>query len=320
MGKPNIIGIVSHQSENGRLEKEKDSEVPLKSEREKLVDISFNRGTLLRTRPCSTKNIRIDQDFPKEKGDENKENLLGDDDATIVISSDEEEDAKKGNDEKRFDFEDLKRRAYQFLDQFFDKNPSMLAELKAKLEMEDLQKERDMRMGMATYRWMESQRKATEEESEGRQGADEGKGKVKCGTTARMYLRKCRLCGWSAISQKELDDHKSIHMQMDRTVKCLQCSMVFFDQRDLRAHEKAAHKSEFHCVYCDKQFRKAAYLEKHMIQHKMLTESHTPGPSSTKKETLLAATASVRKTFRCKVCMTSFKKKSSWKKHKKLHL
>ena len=186
--------------------------------------------------------------------------------------------------------------------------------------MEDLQKERDMRMGMATYRWMESQRKATEEESEGRQGADEGKGKVKCGTTARMYLRKCRLCGWSAISQKELDDHKSIHMQMDRTVKCLQCSMVFFDQRDLRAHEKAAHKSEFHCVYCDKQFRKAAYLEKHMIQHKMLTESHTPGTSSTKKETLLAATASVRKTFRCKVCMTSFKKKSSWKKHKKLHL
>ena len=133
MGKPNIIGIVSHQNENGRLEKEKDSEVLLKTEREKLVDISFNRGTLLRTRPCSTKNIRIDQDFPKEKGDENKENLLGDDDATIVISSDEEEDAKKGNDEKMF--EDLKRRAYQFLDQFFDKNPSMLAELKAKLEV-----------------------------------------------------------------------------------------------------------------------------------------------------------------------------------------
>ena len=135
-----------------------------------------------------------------------------------------------------------------------------------------------------------------------------------------MYLRKCRLCGWSATSQKELDDHKSIHMQMDRTVKCLQCSMVFFDQRDLRAHEKAAHKSEFHCVYCDKQFRKAAYLEKHMIQHKMLTESHTPCPSSMKKEKLLTETASVRKAFRCKVCMTNFKKKSSWKKHKKLHL
>ena len=133
MGKPNIIGIVSHQSENGRLEKEKDSEVLLKTEREKLVDFSLNRGTLLRTRPCSTKNIRIDQDFPKEKGDENKENLLGDEDATIVISSDEEEDAKKGNDEQMF--EDLKRRAYQFLDQFFDKNPSMLAELKAKLEV-----------------------------------------------------------------------------------------------------------------------------------------------------------------------------------------
>jgi len=317
MGKPNIIGIVSHQSDNGRLEKEKDGGVPLKAEREKLVDISLNRGTPLRTRPCSTKNIRIDQDFPKEKGDENKENLHGDDDATIVISSDEEEDAKKGSDEKGL--EDLKSRAYQFLDQFFDKNPWLLAELKAKLEMEHQQKERDM--GMATYRWMETQRKA-EEESKRRHGADEGKGKKKSGATggARMYLRKCRLCGWSATSQKELDDHKSIHMQMDRTVKCLQCSMVFFDQRDLRAHEKAAHKSEFHCVYCDKQFRKAAYLEKHMVQHKMLTESHTSRPSSREKEKLQPATQSVRKTFRCKVCMTSFKKKSSWKKHKKLHL
>ena len=99
--------------------------------------------------------------------------------------------------------------------------------------------------------------------------------------------------------------------------------MVFFDQRDLRAHEKAVHKSEFHCVYCDKQFRKAAYLEKHMVQHKMLTENHTaPGLSSTNKEQekLLAATPSVKKTFRCKVCIKSFKKKSSWKKHSKLHL
>ena len=174
---------------------------------------------------------------------------------------------------------------------------------------------------METYKWMETQRKATEKETQRRKEADDGNlGTLGATGGTRMYLRKCRLCGWSATSQKELDDHKSIHMQMDRTVKCLQCSMVFFDQRDLRAHEKAVHKSEFRCVYCDKQFRKAAYLEKHMIQHKMLTESHTPGPSSTKKETLLAATASVRKTFRCKVCMTSFKKKSSWKKHRKLHL
>jgi len=314
MGKPNIIRVVSHQSQSGRVEKEKDGGVLLKKGRGKFVDIS-NQRTLLRTRPCSTKSIRIDEGFSQEKCDENKENLLSDDDdATIVISSDEES-AKEGDDEKTF--EDLKRRAYQFLDQFFDENPSLLAaEVKAKSEREDLQ--RDMRMGTAT------QRKSTVELEErgSRQGVDEGKGTTKSGTTggAKMYLRKCRLCGWSATSQKELDDHKSIHMQMDRTVKCLQCSMVFFDQRDLRAHEKAAHKSEFHCVYCDKQFRKAAYLEKHMVQHKMLTESHTSRPSSREKEKLQPATQSVRKTFRCKVCMTSFKKKSSWKKHKKLHL
>ena len=66
--------------------------------------------------------------------------------------------------------------------------------------------------------------------------------------------------------------HKVVHNQMDRTVKCEQCSMIFFDQRDLRAHEKAAHKLDFHCVYCDKQFRMATYLEKHLEKHKLLME------------------------------------------------
>ena len=66
--------------------------------------------------------------------------------------------------------------------------------------------------------------------------------------------------------------HKVVHNQMDRTVKCEQCSMIFFDQRDLRAHEKTAHKLDFHCVYCDKQFRMATYLEKHLEKHKLLME------------------------------------------------
>ena len=130
MGKSNVIEIVSHQNKNERVEREKYSGVELKAGRDKLVDISFNQATLLR-KPGSLKKNTIDEDFAKEKGDENKENLLGDDDATIVIiSSDDEEDEKK---ETRF--EDLKRRAFQFLDQFFEENPSMLAELKAKLEV-----------------------------------------------------------------------------------------------------------------------------------------------------------------------------------------
>ena len=59
-----------------------------------------------------------------------------DEDGAIVISSDEEEkEVEEENDEKEGKFEDLKRRAYQFLDQFFEQNPSMLAELKARLEV-----------------------------------------------------------------------------------------------------------------------------------------------------------------------------------------
>jgi len=308
---------MGNQSSNERLEKDSAENTG----REKLVDISFNQILSKSRRPRTE---TVDKSLSKKKDEGNKENLPDDDDdGAIVISSDEEEkEVEEENYEKKF--EDLKRRAYQFLDQFFEENPSMLAELKAKLEMEDQQKERDLRMGMETYKWMETQRKATEEETQRRRNeAEEGKEKsLGAAGGARMYLRKCRLCGWSATSQKELDDHKSIHMQMDRTVKCLQCSLVFFDQRDLRAHEKAVHKSEFRCVYCDKEFRKAAYLEKHMIQHKMLTESHTPSPPTLKKveEKLLAPMPSVKKTFRCKVCLKTFKKKSNWKKHNKLHL
>ena len=62
MGKPNIIRVVSHQSQSGRVEKEKDGGVLLKKGRGKFVDIS-NQRTLLRTRPCSTKSIRIDEGF-----------------------------------------------------------------------------------------------------------------------------------------------------------------------------------------------------------------------------------------------------------------
>ena len=131
-------------------------------------------------------------------------------------------------------------------------------------------------------------REAGEGTEKSEHGDDEEK-KTKDRRTTRMYLRKCRICGWSSTSQKDLDEHKVfsfssfslffsflshkvVHNQMDRTVKCEQCSMIFFDQRDLRAHEKAAHKLDFHCVYCDKQFRMATYLEKHLEKHKLLME------------------------------------------------
>lgn len=186
--------------------------------------------------------------------------------------------------------------------------------------MQDQEMERVLRIRTETWR------KATEKGNEKSRGAHEGKKETveimtRSGTNGgtKLYLRKCRLCGWAATSQKELDDHKSTHMQMDRTVKCLQCSLVFFDQRDLRAHEKAVHKLEFHCVYCDKKFRMAAYLEKHMVQHKMLTEDST-ATESVQEKLPTRATPSAKKIFKCKVCLKTFKKKSSWKKHSRLHL
>ena len=127
MGKSNIVEIVSNQSSNERLEK---------VSAEKLVDISFNQDKIL-SKSCRPKKETVDKTLTKKKDEGNKENLPDDDDdGAIVISSDEEEKVEEEKDEKEARFEDLKRRAYQFLDQFFEENPSMLAELKAKLEVQ----------------------------------------------------------------------------------------------------------------------------------------------------------------------------------------
>ena len=133
MGKSNIVEIVSNQSSNERLEK--DSGEKLKAGREKLVDISFNQDKIL-SKSCRSKKEKVDKTLTKKKDEGNEENLPDYDDGAIVISSDEEEKVEEENDEKEARFEDLKRRAYQFLDQFFEQNPSMLAELKAKLEVQ----------------------------------------------------------------------------------------------------------------------------------------------------------------------------------------
>ena len=133
MGKSNIVEIVSNQSSNERLEK--DSGEKLKAGREKLVDISFNQDKIL-SKSCMSKKEKVDKTLTKKEDEGNEENLPDYDDGAIVISSDEEEKVEEENDEKEVRFEDLKRRAYQFLDQFFEQNPSMLAELKAKLEVQ----------------------------------------------------------------------------------------------------------------------------------------------------------------------------------------
>ena len=133
MGKSNIVEIVSNQSSNERLEK--DSGEKLKAGREKLVDISFNQDKIL-SKSCRSKKEKVDKTLTKKKDEGNEEDLPDYDDGAIVISSDEEEKVEEENDEKEARFEDLKRRAYQFLDQFFEQNPSMLAELKAKLEVQ----------------------------------------------------------------------------------------------------------------------------------------------------------------------------------------
>ena len=136
MGKSNIIDIVSHQTDFGGLEKEIANGVRLKAGlggREKLAATAATseKGPVVRESD-SSKNT-IGQNFMKDGVIGNK---LPDDDSFIEISSDEDE-AKVNEEthEKEVNFFDLKRRAYQFLDHFFEDNLALMTELRTTLEV-----------------------------------------------------------------------------------------------------------------------------------------------------------------------------------------
>jgi len=174
--------------------------------------------------------------------------------------------------------EELTKYAFDLLEEFFYVNPSLLQELMDNMDT------------VETKKTME-----TEEVLQ---------------VPMKSYLRKCRLCSWAGRSQKELDDHKSVHME--RTVRCNVCGIIFSDVGDLRNHEKIHHKKIFQCVYCDKQFRKAIYLEKHIeIHSQALGEGGDHEDVAADKEGLLKP----KKKYGCKYCTRTFIYKMSLKKH-----
>merc|ERR1712098_1007968 len=136
-------------------------------------------------------------------------------------------------------------------------------------------------------------------------------------TIRKQYLRKCRGCGWAGWTQRDLDIHKSIHTEMDRSFKCKYCNKTFFDIRNLKGHEK---KNKFQCVYCDKFFRMESYLEKHLELHKEAIEQgkETSKKKKTKTESQLLPTP-VKKQISCKQCKRIFYRKTDMKIHMKSH-
>ena len=216
----------------------------------------------------------------------------------IIISSEEDDESLADATE-----EQLRAVAFDLLETFFDTNPALLK------EVEDAVAEQEVVETVAEQE--------NEQEVVGTVAMREEEG----ASRGRVYPRKCRLCGWTGSSQRELDRHKLVHAQMDRTAKCRQCGKVFFDQRDLRGHEKAAHtKEKFQCVYCDKQFRKETYLAAHLEQQHRELVSPASRPKPPTSSLLPTPSPAKRKLLRCRKCLKVFKTKKGLKNHKELHL
>jgi len=160
----------------------------------------------------------------------------------------------------------------------------------------------------------------------------------------KTYLRKCRICQRAYTNQKDLDEHKLLHFQMDRSFRCKFCRKLFFDIRNLKNHEKAHVRENSKCSICLKEFRFQKYLDQHMIQHH---EEVTSGVSKMDKEhqvveineesedefitypcdqcgkvfrnsAKLTTHANVHfgyKPFKCKKCPKSFSKQVKLRKH-----
>jgi len=99
----------------------------------------------------------------------------------------------------------------------------------------------------------------------------------------KTYVRKCRICQRAFSNQKDLDYHKELHFEFERSFKCKYCNKLFFDLRNLKAHQKNHVRENTKCKLCSKEFR----LEKYLQQHVSLQHSSNASFEKNKEEALI---------------------------------
>jgi len=132
----------------------------------------------------------------------------------------------------------------------------------------------------------------------------------------KTYLRKCRICQRAFTNQKDLDEHKQIHFEMDRSFRCKTCRKLFFDIRNLKNHEKVHVREKSKCQICLKEFRFEKYLNKHMKQHH-------DNSSSEEAEGCIDSNSSEDEnepTYSCEHCGKQFNNESKLATHNKMHV
>jgi len=135
----------------------------------------------------------------------------------------------------------------------------------------------------------------------------------------KTYLRKCRICQRAFTNQKDLDEHKQIHFEMDRSFRCKTCRKLFFDIRNLKNHEKVHIREKSKCQICLKEFRHEKYLNQHMKRH------HDNSPPSEETEGCIDIDSNSSEdenepTYSCEHCGKHFSTESKLTTHNKIHV
>ena len=142
-------------------------------------------------------------------------------------------------------------------------------------------------------------------------------GKQKPKVVYKTYLRKCRICQRAFTNQKDLDEHKQIHFEMDRSFRCKTCKKLFFDIRNLKNHEKVHVREKSKCQICLKEFRYEKYLNQHMKQHHESTPSKEAEDSN---DSNCSSEDENEPSYSCEHCGKHFSNESKLATHSKMHV
>ena len=146
----------------------------------------------------------------------------------------------------------------------------------------------------------------------------------------------CIFCDKEFTLQRYLDTHvQDVHQSC--SFKCRICPLTFNQRRNLKRHEETVHgqqpkdfinttgeKKSFSCSTCNERFTRQDNLDRHLLEHVVMTEKHTCGICGkhyTRKDKLKEHVSlfhmNKEAEFICQLCDKQFDRKHTLIRHEK---